>query len=369
MRSDPKLEMPVGLAGLGGGNPPGREFADGVSQSGGERNHLFINAGGRDFSDLSGVSGLDDPADGRAFALLDFDRDGWLDIAAVNANAPLLQLFHNEIAPRASGGHIIALEFVGANHSPAAAAGKSNRDGVGTRVDIHFPDLHLVREIRAGEGLAAQNASMLLVGIGDRSVAPRIEVRWPSGTRQHLENVAAGTRLRVYEDPEQSPTGEAFVATIYRETSPEPWTPKPQATPRLEIADATAAAPLRLFTTMATWCEVCRRELEQVTLLSEALRAEGVALYGVPVDDADTREKLVQWRDRHRPAYELLIDLKTPSIEGVKEHVLDSLRRAVLPASIVVDREGRVLKTMAGLPSISGLRRLLDSATDQKSAR
>jgi len=92
VRTDDRLgiERVKDLPGL---NTPGRYFEDGVSQSGRERNHLFAQtptpAGDAVFRDLSGISGLDHPGDGRAFAWLDFDRDGWLDIVAVNANAPV----------------------------------------------------------------------------------------------------------------------------------------------------------------------------------------------------------------------------------------------------------------------------------------
>ena len=53
-----------------------RAFVKGISWSGNERNFLFVGGlPGNQFVDLSAVSGLDDPADGRGFSLLDFDRD------------------------------------------------------------------------------------------------------------------------------------------------------------------------------------------------------------------------------------------------------------------------------------------------------
>ena len=71
------------------------------SLNGNERNHYFANrpsSGGRSFEDISALSGLDNPADSRGFAVLDYDRDGWQDIALVNANQPLFNLYHNEMA-------------------------------------------------------------------------------------------------------------------------------------------------------------------------------------------------------------------------------------------------------------------------------
>ena len=78
-----------------------RMLATGASWSGHERNHLFF--GGlpdHQFQRLSGISGLDDPGDSRAFATLDFDHDGWIDMALGNISAPKFRLLRNEIADR-----------------------------------------------------------------------------------------------------------------------------------------------------------------------------------------------------------------------------------------------------------------------------
>jgi len=94
VRSDDNLSLPP--------TAPGEErspsIEEGVSFSGHERNHLFLNRGDR-FVEASAISGLDDIADSRAFGILDFDRDGWSDFAVVNANSPLFELFRNEISP------------------------------------------------------------------------------------------------------------------------------------------------------------------------------------------------------------------------------------------------------------------------------
>ena len=205
---------------------PGGEIS--LSISGYERNRLFLGAGGSQFRDLSGVSGLDALADGRAFALTDYDRDGWQDVAAVNTNAPLLQLFRNDIAARGGTGNAIALRFSGGNHSPGASGDFGPRDGYGAMVTVSLGETKLLREYRCGEGLAAQNSATMLVGIGRRGAADAVEVRWPGGTVQRTGPVAAGTLLTVFENPAHSPTGEAFVPEPYRRPSPAPQAGRPQ---------------------------------------------------------------------------------------------------------------------------------------------
>jgi len=94
----------------------------GASFSGHERNHVFLNQNGDDYVDVSGISGLDHPGDSRAFAVLDFDRDGWQDLAVVNANAPLFQLFRNRMDERGDAGRFVAIRFEGETGLPSRPA-------------------------------------------------------------------------------------------------------------------------------------------------------------------------------------------------------------------------------------------------------
>ena len=72
----------------------------GRSFSGRERNCCFLNTGygqsaGNRFADISALSGLDFPDDGRAVALVDWDQDGDVDLWVSNRNAPRLRLLRN----------------------------------------------------------------------------------------------------------------------------------------------------------------------------------------------------------------------------------------------------------------------------------
>src|SRR5436309_6327244 len=65
------------------------------SWSGYERNVCYCNHGDGNFSDVSGITGIDFPDDSRAFALADLDHDGRLEILLKNRNAPQLRLLRN----------------------------------------------------------------------------------------------------------------------------------------------------------------------------------------------------------------------------------------------------------------------------------
>ena len=122
--------------------------------------------------------GLDSSADGRAFAWLDFNRDGLRDVVLTNANAPRVELYQNQMD---TDHHWLALRLVGGNEQPRASAEWSNRDGVGAVIRVGVESHVEVLERRSGEGFAAQNSDRLLVGMGTAASAQWIEVRWPSG--------------------------------------------------------------------------------------------------------------------------------------------------------------------------------------------
>ncbi len=325
-----------------------------------------MNRDGETFADVSAVAGLDSVADGRCFVAWDYDRDGWQDIAVVNANHPQLELFHNEIGllegQRQGGGEVLALRFVGGNASAGPGGGWSARDGYGARVEVDLGDVVLRREHRAGEGLGAQNSATLVIGIGRRSGARSLRIRWPSGRSQEIAGVAAGTLLTVHEDPGSSPTGEAFLREPYRlapvVSRSIPTAAKPTIS-RLALPLPEAAAALHVYSTMATWCEPCRAEVPHLERLRAAFSTEEVAMYAVPVDAADGPEKLTAWMRELAPPYRML-DQLTPAERAEVERVVSAeLRSEGIPATLVTDREHRVLHVQWGPPTVSTLRALL----------
>ncbi|MGJ8695765.1 MAG: ASPIC/UnbV domain-containing protein [Verrucomicrobiaceae bacterium] len=156
------------------------------SLSGKERNRLFLSKSGEQFSDVSLLSGADHLGDGRSVVLFDYNRDGRTDMASINTNAPKLVLFRNEVATANS---FAAFRFEGGNVRDAAEAGRSNRDGYGTRITLTVGGRKIVEEHRAGEGFSAQNSRTLLVGLGEVKTIDSVLVQWPSGVTQTFENL------------------------------------------------------------------------------------------------------------------------------------------------------------------------------------
>ncbi len=355
-----------------GGTPPNPGFKSGVSLSGLERNRLWINLEGREFLNLSGVSAIDDPADGRAVAMLDYDRDGWVDLAVVNANAPLLQLFRNQIAElgdaRPAEPPVIGIRFVGGNRESTSSDSWSNRNGIGASVRVSLGDVTLVREQRAGEGFAAQHSETLLIGTGKHPGAESVTVVWPSGRQQTLNNVTRNSLLTVFENPAESPSGTAFVVEDYAKPGTATRVasqPPPEEGSRFHLAGAPGLdspkdeAQLRVYTSMATWCESCRGELPQIARMRATFNPSEIALFAVPVDQNDDHAMLEEYVAHHQPAYKMVFDVSDSELHSFNGIVQETLHAEGLPASIVTDRQGRVLHVGWGVPSISRIRLLL----------
>jgi tetratricopeptide (TPR) repeat protein len=164
-----------------------RMNADGLSVHGREKNRLYRNTGSGRFTDFSAPSGLDFEDDGRAFALLDFDNDGDLDIVIKNRTAPQVRLLQNN---NTSGNRSIAFELIG--H-------KSNRDAVGARVSFALNGALRTKEIRSGSGFLSQHMRRLYFGVGTERELRAIRIDWPSGLSQEIEHVPTGAIIRIEE--------------------------------------------------------------------------------------------------------------------------------------------------------------------------
>ena len=327
------------------------------SLSGKERNHLFLNAdAGDDFADVSALSGMDSASDARCFARLDYDRDGWQDVALVNANQPLMQLFHNDIArlPGAQGG-MIAIRFVGGS-TAAIPSGLTNRDGYGAMVEVALSGgVILKREHRCGEGYAAQNSATMIIGIGGHREVESVSVRWPSGRAHRVEGVAEGSLLTAYEN---RPEG-AFTQAPYRVDRERP----ALALGREPFPVARAASGgVQVYTTTATWCAACLSHLPAL----ELLKGDGIALFGVPVDPEDDAGKLAEYVTQKNPPYQMLAGLGTAEREAASAFLAGQMQRQnpVLPSSVITDADGNVLEVMAGIPTLSQVRQWLAASRD-----
>lgn len=352
--------------------------ANGMPWSGNERNHLFFGGIQDDyFADYSGITGLDDPGDGRAFSLLDYDRDGRQDVLLSSPGKPRLRLLRNSIGQRVGDDNgFVALRFIGGNHTASASADWSARDGFGTAVWATLDDVLVFREHQPESGYVGQHSNTMIIGIGDSKVVGRLELRWLSGKRQTIDDVPARKLVTVYENPAQSPTGEAFVIEDYVRTVPalmaqvagaDFW--KTRFLPEVPLKSTlalthngralAAQTGITLVATMATWCVACVREMPEIRALREAFAPGQLKIIAVPVDPEDSADMLVAWAARYTPPYEITIGIDASEVELVNAVTLAELRAEAVPATFLTDARGRVLLARWGVPTISDVRRFL----------
>ena len=161
-------------------------FRDSTSYE--QRNLLLQNNGMGKFKDVGPTSGpgfaLKKPS--RSLSAADIDNDGDLDllIGNVGQTADLL---------RNDGGNnfnSLSIRTIGS---------KSNRDGIGARLKLTVGGKVLVQEVRAGSSYLSQSDLRVHFGMDKAPRADRLEIRWPSGAVDVLQDIEANQILTVTE--------------------------------------------------------------------------------------------------------------------------------------------------------------------------
>ncbi len=137
---------------------------------------LFRNQNGQ-FTDVTVEAGLSETAYVvRGMLFGDIDNDGDTDVVLCQANRPAVVL-RNEVGSRRSW---IMIELVGAD---------GNRDAIGARVRLTANGLTQMREVICGASYLSGNDLRLLFGLGEADAVDQIEIRWPNGALQTMENL------------------------------------------------------------------------------------------------------------------------------------------------------------------------------------
>ena len=216
---------------------------------------LFVNAGGKVFSDVtvsSGVGPATRPYVGFGVAFVDYDNDGQPDLAIANghvvAHVGRLRgggtLAQRNLLLRNVGGRFRNVTdqagpgFAGELVSRALAAGdvdndgdldllvtnngagvnllqndasagnallvrvigtKSNRSGIGTRLTLLTGGRRQIREVQSGSSYLGQNDLRAHFGLATASRSERLEIRWPNGAAEVVTDLPANQVITVRE--------------------------------------------------------------------------------------------------------------------------------------------------------------------------
>ncbi|MFH1571834.1 MAG: CRTAC1 family protein, partial [Gemmatimonadota bacterium] len=122
----------------------------------------------------------------RGAAFGDFDNDGDVDVAVLNAD-DTPSLYRNDGGNR---GHWLQVSTVGQ---------RSNRDGIGARLRVSAGGRVQVREVMGSYSFLSQSELRVHFGLGAAARVDLLEIRWPAGGVQQFRDVVADQWLVVSE--------------------------------------------------------------------------------------------------------------------------------------------------------------------------
>jgi hypothetical protein len=154
-----------------------------------EEDVFAVNDGKANFVDVARHTGdyFHEKYVGRGSSFGDYDNDGDIDIVVVNLNSEA-RLLRNDGGNR-NNWLKVAVKLAG---------GKT--DAIGARVTVTTGDLRQVEDVVAVAGYLSQADPRPNFGLGSADKADAVEIRWPGGRIQRLENVPANQILTVVED-------------------------------------------------------------------------------------------------------------------------------------------------------------------------
>ena len=154
----------------------------------GQEDQLFENVENGKFKDVSVERGqyFREENVGRGACLGDYDNDGDIDIYITNLDSQGKFLRNN----KGNQNNWVTLNLVGQT---------SNRDGIGSRIKLIAGGKVQTAQKKSTTGYLSQNDPRMHFGLEKNDVVERIEIKWPSGKFQVLENIKANQILMVKE--------------------------------------------------------------------------------------------------------------------------------------------------------------------------
>ena len=323
-----------------------------------ERNVMFANNRDGTFSEVSGIVGLDFLEDSRSFALADIDHDGRLEVILKNRNAPQLRVLHNNMPDL---GDAIAFRLRG--H-------KSNRDAIGAAIIVETGSLRQTKYLQAGTGFLAQHSKEVFFGIGHPTAPLKATVRWPSGLMQHFENLPPNHRIEL-EEGRDTFAAKPFASTpaAYTQAAPpsvpeslsmqvQTWLLTPLKAPEFSLPDlagkphtlAQSRGRFVLLNFWATTSSISREQLRTLQHHRSALSSAPLDIFAININPPAESQAAHSFATAESFFFPALF--ATEDIAGIYNiiyrYLYDRRRDLPIPTSLLLDRDGNIVKVYQG---------------------
>ncbi|MCG8310913.1 MAG: VCBS repeat-containing protein, partial [Cytophagales bacterium] len=157
-------------------------------------NYGYKNHGNLEFTDNTEEWGLNTPSYSNGAAFADLDNDGDLDYIITNIDEKV-HLYENTLyagGPDESEPNYLRIELIG----------KSKGSSLGTKIKISYGEEQIqYHDHSIYRGYLSTVEDMVHFGMGSHQVVDKLEVIWPDGRYQELENIKTNQVLKLkYED-------------------------------------------------------------------------------------------------------------------------------------------------------------------------
>jgi len=334
----------------------------GLSWSGREKDHLFLNLGDGSFAELSALSAADNPGDARGISVVDWDDDGRLDVFLKSRTEPRVCFYRNQLG---KSGHYLVLDLQGV---------RCNRDAIGARVEVHAGERTYWKTLRAGEGYLAQSSKRMHFGLGAAPRAERVVVHWPDGTSDAFADLAADARYRLVQGEAQARPVAARPATLVAAGDPPSTAPAQRAVPRVPLVEKLPLGPLELpavegparkvsdlaggpvlLNLWSTTCTPCMTEFGEWKEHRAEIEAAGLRIVTMGTDAADKPAEAREILGRFGLARDAgVADARfLAALEVLIAEVVEERKVLPLPTSLLLDARGQLVVLYLGRPSVA----------------
>lgn len=157
-----------------------------------KRNAMYVLENGQYSESPNGLPGDTLRSFGNATG--DMNGDGLIDLAVNNAG----------LSSQGDNNYFAAFRNTGVNANNWVKIDlegtMSNRQGVGTWIEIYTDSVKQVRYTSCGAGFLSQTTDVEHIGLGTRTIIDSIIIKWPSGITQYLLNQPINQTINIVEE-------------------------------------------------------------------------------------------------------------------------------------------------------------------------